>query len=156
MLADFPIPPCPRCNSRDWATKPDGIHCANGHPLRPSLLMSRDAPQPADFTWDGVKGYAHVLHEPSLLTLRHHVNAAMVHISLQHAAHAALADKHAALEGKHAELATRHEGLIALYTDLGGKHAALEAKVGEMEGRVGKMEAVQGALFDVSVSVVPK
>ncbi|BEJ11756.1 hypothetical protein CspHIS471_0202160 [Cutaneotrichosporon sp. HIS471] len=156
MLVDLPIPPCPRCNSHAWSTKFDGIHCDNGHPLRPSLLMSREAPKPADFTWDGVKGYAHVLHEPSLLTLRQHVNAVMVHLALEHSSLVSMEEKHAVLEDKHSELATRHEGLIALYTDLSAKHQAFAGEVGEIEGKVGMLEAVQGALFDVSVNVTPK
>jgi hypothetical protein len=97
--------------------------------------MSREAPKPADFTWDGVTGYAHVLHEPSLLTLRHHVNAVMVRLLLEHGARVEGDAKHAALEEKHAALQSKHEGLIALYTDLVNKHNALGEKYDRLEGK---------------------
>lgn len=112
--------------------------------------------RPKDFTWDGVRGYAQILHEPSLLTLRHHVNATMVHLALSHAAQVELAEKHEALSTTHADLAVKHDGLIALYTDLAAKHKDLGAKYAKLEGKVGELAAVQGALFDVSVSVTPK
>ncbi len=118
--------------------------------------MSREVPKPADFTWDGVKGYAHVLHEPSLLTLRYHVNAVMVHLLLGHGARVEADRKHAELEKKHDGLQSKHEGLIALYTDLVNKYNELGDKYDRLAGQVGELAAVQGALFDVNVTVTPK
>ncbi|KLT45704.1 hypothetical protein CC85DRAFT_299352 [Cutaneotrichosporon oleaginosum] len=155
-LPDLPIPPCPRCDSKAWRHTATGIVCANEHALRPSLLVPRDAPKPTDFTWDGITGYAQVLHEPSLLQLRQHTNATMVHVILAHAAHTALAARHAALQDAHDALAAKHAGLIALYTDLVNAHRRLEGHVEALGGRVEALEGVQAGLFDVTVTVVPK
>jgi hypothetical protein len=123
--------------------------------------MPTDFDEYGDFVWPKSPPRSGMLLEPSLRTLRHHMNAVIVNLVASQAAVDELAAKHEAL-------GERYEALVGKYEALAEKYGELAARmpgVAQADGHSGRSSEtdhgqivldVQGQVFDISVTARPQ